>query len=576
MDVTMWILHFVFSFILGFTSASNCRFPLEWQGSWYQDRRGEIQISPTTISSKGTCVQRDGFKFLLFNSHSRCSRCLVVTQMHENLLQYKESLCWSEESLANVCGRISVDATLQTIIKVPSIPVPCPFRGPYEFSYYDGSMGSTQCASPVSQVQACADPSKFKFVYKSCHGAPGTFDGEYDFQCLATWENGEKFLYGKFTNIHIPDGEQMYRCFMHSFYGSTGDMSMSADATCQGLQSPTIGVSTMSMSKVDWPRPNCVYPDFFSRRAWRDLTGSYRIEVMHGGHEFRITDRFSANSGTIVYDERSVQSQIKLSLRCYNLYEVITDSSGRFRKQKTYITYATNDDCKSGYQCIKLTKRSNDVLELGIGKMAYDDDVACEEYQFHQEEKFVLIADEGVAMPCPFLGQYTYTDKGSLCRGEFKIGCKNVNEVIIETECPGNQRSVEILQCMHVWEEDEMSYVITQKPISNDNSVTLKKSAECLAFTRTGNGIEVHSDPECGGNRLVIMSEVMNVVLHTPSEPCQSKWAPHSTSTPQNAKLAPKGPSDFSSIINSGVPRTRTTNCLFVGLLLCSLALSVR
>lgn len=50
-------------------------------------------------------------------------------------------------------------------------------------------------------------------------------------------------------------------------------------------------------------------------------------------------------------------------------------------------------------------------------------------------------ADEGVAMPCPFLGQYTYTDKGSLCRGEFKIGCKNVNEVIIETECPGNQRS---------------------------------------------------------------------------------------------------------------------------------------
>lgn len=37
------------------------------------------------------------------------------------------------------------------------------------------------------------------------------------------------------------------------------------------------------------------------------------------------------------------------------------------------------------------------------------------------------------------------------------------------------------------------------------------------AFTKTGNGIEVHADPECGGNRLVIMSEVMNVVLHTPS-----------------------------------------------------------
>lgn len=103
---------------------------------------------------------------------------------------------------------------------------------------------------------------------------------------------------------------------------------------------------------VDWPRPNCVYPDFFSRRVWRDLTGSYRIEVMQGGHEFRITDRFSLKSGTIVYDERSLQAEIKMSLRCYNLYEVITDSSGRFRKQKTYITYTTNDDWWVAYFCL--------------------------------------------------------------------------------------------------------------------------------------------------------------------------------------------------------------------------------
>ena len=36
---------------------------------------------------------------------------------------------------------------------------------------------------------------------------------------------------------------------MHSFYGTTGDMSMSADATCQGLQSPSLGVLTMKLSK---------------------------------------------------------------------------------------------------------------------------------------------------------------------------------------------------------------------------------------------------------------------------------------------------------------------------------------
>ena len=39
---------------------------------------------------------------------------------------------------------------------------------------------------------------------------------------------------------------------MHSFYGTSGDMSMSADPTCQGLQSPTLGVITMNFDKSKW------------------------------------------------------------------------------------------------------------------------------------------------------------------------------------------------------------------------------------------------------------------------------------------------------------------------------------
>jgi len=36
---------------------------------------------------------------------------------------------------------------------------------------------------------------------------------------------------------------------MHSFYGTNGDMSMSADPTCQGLQTPELGVISMRFSK---------------------------------------------------------------------------------------------------------------------------------------------------------------------------------------------------------------------------------------------------------------------------------------------------------------------------------------
>lgn len=83
------------------------------------------------------------------------------------------------------------------------------------------------------------------------------------------------------------------------------------------------------------------------------------------------------------------------------------------------------------------------VIGVGLSSISAKVD-GCYMVPFYNliKRKYVCFsADEGVAMPCPFLGQYTYTDKGSLCRGEFKIGCKNENEVIIETECPGNQRS---------------------------------------------------------------------------------------------------------------------------------------
>ncbi len=40
------------------------------------------------------------------------------------------------------------------------------------------------------------------------------FISDLQFQCLATWFNGEKFLYGKFTGPGLHDQSQMYRCFV--------------------------------------------------------------------------------------------------------------------------------------------------------------------------------------------------------------------------------------------------------------------------------------------------------------------------------------------------------------------------
>ena len=62
-------------------------------------------------------------------------------------------------------------------ISEQSIPVPCPFQGTYTFSYTNGSV---ECQNPPSEIRSCADESKFRFVYRRCHGIPGTSNqGEF-------------------------------------------------------------------------------------------------------------------------------------------------------------------------------------------------------------------------------------------------------------------------------------------------------------------------------------------------------------------------------------------------------------
>lgn len=55
---------------------------------------------------------------------------------------------------------------------VPGKPETCPFQGRYSFSYTHNGRGP--CSNPQSEIHACADESKFKFIYKACPGIPNT------------------------------------------------------------------------------------------------------------------------------------------------------------------------------------------------------------------------------------------------------------------------------------------------------------------------------------------------------------------------------------------------------------------
>lgn len=517
--LTLWNIYSVL--LMAVTTVTACGFPKEMRGRWYQSRYGELEISHNEITKKGTCAQNEDNKYLLHNRNRNCYVCVVITKWHDNILQYKESYCLVENDINAVCNRIHGEAQLHTIVRVPSIPVACPFQGYYSFKYSNSTTHNRECSQPLSEIRACADDSKFKFVYRKCPGMPETSDKEVDFQCLATWENGEKFLYGKFKSPDLLDREQMYRCFMHSFFGMSGSMSISADATCQGLQSPTVGVSTMKLDKerddLRWPIQRCSFPKFLiHHKRWRDLSGQYVLEVE--SQLFRISDTLAQD--TVIFDADEHRSDTTMMLRCIEDRGEITPHTEEF------IAHVTDDKCTSKYRCLRLKKRHSKVVELQIGEPLDDTFGVCSESQFLVARKFILIQRHIKPTSCPQKGSFGFTDKTSECKGQFISGCRMNDELEIQQYCPIRRRSVDIYQCLVSWEEDNIQYVIAHHPGN------LRNPAKCLAFKEAADGIEVHEDEYCRYGFSVIPSRKINYVLFKPADGCGAPLPPGGSAPP--------------------------------------------
>ncbi|XP_056018773.1 uncharacterized protein LOC125671006 isoform X2 [Ostrea edulis] len=488
MEAPPWM--FIFSVLMSITAVFTCTFPKEWHGTWYQNIFGELSISETEISRKGVCIENVGNKYIVSNREQECYRCLVINPWHQNVIQYKE---------------------------MPGSPVTCPFQGRYSFSYTYNGKGS--CSTPQSEIHACADESKFKFLYKECPGIPDTKEREVYFQCLATWENGEKYLYGRFSGSDISDRVEMYRCFMHSLFGYGGDMSMSADASCQGLQSPTVGTSTMTLDRYPTPVMQCRFPSIFDfKKVWRDLSGRTQLVVDDQMQVMRIKDTYPSFS---LNADESGSHQVKLVMRCR------TSHSGIGGVQK-FVVHTTTSECESNYRCVQIKQRDVDgkVLEMELGQPLNDEFTACDDRTFTTGEKRILIADDVKPRNCPVqgVGSFGFTDKTSDCTGEFIIGCSLPQEIVIKKKCPINLQSVKIWRCLSDWEEGNAHYVIVQSP-------KLFKPAKCLSFTVTDNGIEVQEDEFCMRRTTVSRSSI-NYLLFQPRAHCNPNTHSSITESP--------------------------------------------
>lgn len=70
-----------------------------------------------------------------------------------------------EPSLLTQCSTLTSDATLISLFRSNAAPLPCPIKGPLEFTY---SQGEGECNSPRSRAEACTQDSRLLLRYQAC------------------------------------------------------------------------------------------------------------------------------------------------------------------------------------------------------------------------------------------------------------------------------------------------------------------------------------------------------------------------------------------------------------------------
>ncbi|XP_023309761.1 uncharacterized protein LOC108907292 [Anoplophora glabripennis] len=579
MDVpwTSFFIHFTFIlFTLHFTSTfkqqGTCYFPVRWEGTWFQSGvRQPIVIEGPRLSNKGRCLGFEGDKFLVVDdkracyrcvvihekhpnvlqykesntvyynqnltSKRACYRCVVIHEKHPNVLQYKETYCHSRDALPTLCSLITGDALLYSMFRENAVAVPCPFRGPFTFTY---NRGHGECRSPVSSIDSCTEESKLLLSYQACPDVHGSESAIEELQCLATWKEGSsRYLVGKLHHSHATSNEDRFRCFVYEKASPTSEaldgvdyrVAQSGDATCNGLFSATEGSRTMTLKKAS-SLNKCRFPFWVANyNHWHTLDYFATYNFHHRNSTLRIT-----NSTGL--DMKVVCVQVKHSTRDENSVVLVT-----------HFTMG----CQNGYNCMSFYRRDAHVIEVQIGSHTKRREDACSATFFDRNKlPFVtLVTTSPETRACPYMGKFevnnlmrnersSYVNKYShlpdrfyfdsnyyvnkLSRPGFGdenhlrrikridqdfdcdsngytnliIGCNNIDTMEFRTDCSAPD-FITSYSCHGGWEENGTNFLITT-PLSRASHGARRY---CFMYKEQGSGMVMFSTSADSCDRLL-------------------------------------------------------------------------
>ncbi|KAK8733216.1 hypothetical protein OTU49_006530 [Cherax quadricarinatus] len=498
-----------------------CEFPAEWSGKWFRSgmgQEGPIVITRSSISKTGDCEEKGkSNRYLVKEEKYNCRKCMVINMKHNNIIQYKESYCddTMEMDLRALCMGITGDAMLYSMFRLSAEPVTCPFHGPLTFTY---SKGYGECVQPVSQVDSCAEDSRLLFRHQACADVPGSESFVEELVCLASWKEGSNhYLVGKVNHIHANSDEDRYRCFIyehphHQGNTQTWNLAQSADATCQGLISAHEGSKTMKLTKVTHNGRKCKFPGWLTaHRHWHTLDNSQSYFVYHKNTSLRISN------GTAAPQDIETRGHTDFRLVCHK-YENHREhhehrrpgaggssgggggggsgSSGgdhhkhhRDHADEDHVTVVAHVTvgCKSGYQCLRIYRRDEHVVQVRSGELAFTAEEACSSHYWSPTTANLttLVAAGGPPGPCGPFGRYHVPDALVPCAGDaptfthVTVGCNSDsgNTLQLNARCP--EESVYVFHCHGQWESEGVTYVVAS-PMSRASGAPRRV---CFAYS---------------------------------------------------------------------------------------------
>ncbi|XP_076236438.1 uncharacterized protein LOC143180532 [Calliopsis andreniformis] len=383
------------SCILG-ASHAGCEFPSEWNGRWFQSGNEDlVTVNGSMMTSKGQCIDTKDDKFLIHDPKDKCYRCIVMHMKHPNVLQYKETFCLVETpapSLAKKCAALPTDASLISLFRSGATSMPCPFKGPLEFTY---SHGEGECASPLSSAETCTEESRLLLRYQAC---PNVFTSEsvdVELECFATWKEGSTHnLVARLHGKRKTNDEDSYRCFIYQQTSNNSwNLAQSADAACAGLISVTEAAKTFKM-KQKIPPERCTYPSWVvANKVWVALD--------------QIVSRLLVSPYNLTLLDRN-----ETRLVCHSIVP-INDRHHHHpwnpdkENQAMYVAKATLN-CNNGYVCLMFHRRDDHVIEMQLSEWSQQPDYVCNSstFNFHSTPYTTFITTDPVTRQCPNLGRY--------------------------------------------------------------------------------------------------------------------------------------------------------------------------